>query len=213
MSSTQHAEAEPTGRREANKRDKLLRIRRATKDVFLEKGYEDATLREIAVAAGVAFGTLFLYAKNKKDLLLLVFDEELPRVTDRAITIAARKHSLINQVMAFFGEALISSSRRHQPFRATCCASSHSPAVSSHPACRKRWTSSRNIWRSSSLGPQEDGHVTSEIAPALAAHIFFSLHRVEIRACLDSPKPDIARSMAKLRQQLELVFAGLAPER
>src|SRR5262245_15856773 len=78
--------AEPSiGRREANKRDKLRRIRAAAKDAFLANGYEDAKLREIAESADVAFGTLFLYAESKQDLLLLLFDEELLALTERVI--------------------------------------------------------------------------------------------------------------------------------
>ena len=59
-------------RREANKHDKLLRFRRAARDIFVRKGFKGATLLAIAAAAGVAFGTLFLYAKDKQDLLLLL---------------------------------------------------------------------------------------------------------------------------------------------
>jgi AcrR family transcriptional regulator len=98
------AEAPRIGRREANKRDKLVRIRRAAREVFLREGYEDATLREIATAADVAFGTLFLYAKNKQDLLLLLFDEELPALTERAFQKADPAMPFIDQLIAFFTE-------------------------------------------------------------------------------------------------------------
>ena len=48
-----------SGRRETNKREKLARIRQAAKDVFSAKDEKAATVREIAAAADVAFGTLF----------------------------------------------------------------------------------------------------------------------------------------------------------
>src|SRR5580658_3438402 len=93
-----------TGRREANKREKLSRIRRAARDVFLRKGFEAATVREIAAAADVAFGTLFLYAKDKRDLLLLIFEEELPLISERAFRRAKPELPFIDQLMAYFTE-------------------------------------------------------------------------------------------------------------
>jgi AcrR family transcriptional regulator len=205
-------EAPPSGRREANKREKLLRIRRAARDVFLEKGYEDATLREIAVAADVAFGTLFLYAKNKKDLLLLLFDTELPSVTERAFEQATVEGSLMDQLIAFFGElyaffaqtpALSRDMMREFTFTGGIVA----------PRLREEVLVIEGHLARLVARAQENGRVTPHIAPGLAAHVFFSLHQVEIRFCLDSPEPDVAGSLANLRRQLELVFAGLTPSR
>lgn len=64
-------EARAPGRREQNKNAKLLRIREAAQQVFAEKGFEAATMQEIARKARVATGTLFLYAENKRDIVFL----------------------------------------------------------------------------------------------------------------------------------------------
>ena len=47
------------GQRERNKRDKLLRIKNAARELFVSKGYDDTTTREIAIRAGVGMGTVF----------------------------------------------------------------------------------------------------------------------------------------------------------
>nr|WP_239482150.1 TetR/AcrR family transcriptional regulator [Pseudomonas insulae] len=70
------------GKREQNKQDKLERITAAAREAFLCKGYEEATLSEIAHEARVAKGTLFLYASNKGDLLVLVFRSVLQPVVE-----------------------------------------------------------------------------------------------------------------------------------
>jgi AcrR family transcriptional regulator len=49
--------------------DKLRRIKDAARGLFLAKGFEDTTTREIAIRAGVGIGTIFVYAENKRDLL------------------------------------------------------------------------------------------------------------------------------------------------
>lgn len=43
-------------------------------DVFLKKGYEGTTTKEIARVAGISEGTIFRYFKSKKDILLYTVD-------------------------------------------------------------------------------------------------------------------------------------------
>lgn len=49
----------------------------AALDVFAEKGFARATMDEIAEAAGITKGTIYLYFKSKKDLLLEVIRAEM----------------------------------------------------------------------------------------------------------------------------------------
>ncbi|WP_328522790.1 TetR/AcrR family transcriptional regulator [Kribbella sp. NBC_00359] len=60
------------GRRERNKQDKLDRITAAASELFAERGVDEVTTQEIADKADIGAGTLFLYAKSKGELLLLV---------------------------------------------------------------------------------------------------------------------------------------------
>lgn len=62
----------PPGRRERNKQQKLDRITAAAGDLFAQFGVEEVTTQQIAEKADIGTGTLFLYAKTKGELLLLV---------------------------------------------------------------------------------------------------------------------------------------------
>lgn len=64
--------SKPVGRRERNKQLKLERIMAAATELFAERGVDDVTTQEIADKADIGAGTLFLYAKTKGELLLLV---------------------------------------------------------------------------------------------------------------------------------------------
>jgi AcrR family transcriptional regulator len=64
--------SQPVGRRERNKQEKLDRITAAARELFSERGVEEVTTQEIADKADIGAGTLFLYAKSKGELLLLV---------------------------------------------------------------------------------------------------------------------------------------------
>lgn len=55
--------------------DKRERIHRAAIEVFARRGYFNARVSEIARAAGVADGTIYLYFQGKEDLLIQVFRE------------------------------------------------------------------------------------------------------------------------------------------
>lgn len=60
------------GRRERNKQQKLDRITAAARELFAERCADDVTTQQIADRADIGAGTLFLYAKTKGELLLLV---------------------------------------------------------------------------------------------------------------------------------------------
>jgi TetR/AcrR family fatty acid metabolism transcriptional regulator len=53
------------------KRDVILR---AAIDVFAERGYFNAQVADVARAAGVAAGTVYLYFRSKDDLLISIFE-------------------------------------------------------------------------------------------------------------------------------------------
>src|SRR6059058_5658750 len=54
---------------------KRERILRAAIDVFAQNGYFNAKVSEIAKAAGVADGTIYLYFDGKEDILITIFRE------------------------------------------------------------------------------------------------------------------------------------------
>jgi AcrR family transcriptional regulator len=63
---------QPLGRRERNKQAKLERITAAASELFAAHGVDEVTTQQIADKADIGTGTLFLYAKTKGELLLLV---------------------------------------------------------------------------------------------------------------------------------------------
>jgi len=64
----------PEGLRARKRRQTLQRIADVGLQLFLAKGYEAATLDEIAAAAGISRRTFFYYFKSKDDILLAYLD-------------------------------------------------------------------------------------------------------------------------------------------
>jgi AcrR family transcriptional regulator len=62
-------------RRERKKTERKERIFNAAIDVFAEKGFRNATIKDIAEAADVGEGTIYSYYASKDDLLMAIIDE------------------------------------------------------------------------------------------------------------------------------------------
>lgn len=73
--STAQAAPRTTGKREA--------ILRAAIKVFAQNGFFNSKVADIAREAGVADGTVYLYFKNKDDLLLSIINEALDEANER----------------------------------------------------------------------------------------------------------------------------------
>src|SRR6476646_7001430 len=57
--------------------DKRAAILRAAIDVFAARGFFNAQVADVARAAGVAAGTVYLYFKSKDDLLVSIFERSM----------------------------------------------------------------------------------------------------------------------------------------
>jgi AcrR family transcriptional regulator len=92
------------GRRERNKIQKLARIVETARELFQRQGFAETTTQQIAEAADIGTGTLFLYAKSKEDLLVMVFRDEMLE-TVRAIYAGLPVHApATDQMMTVFNQ-------------------------------------------------------------------------------------------------------------
>lgn len=91
------------GLRERNKKEKLARISRAARELFAEQGFDGTTGRQICERAGIGTGTLFLYVKHKRELLFLIFQEEVRRLYAEGMRRASATHVLPDALMELFG--------------------------------------------------------------------------------------------------------------
>ena len=64
---------------DSQREEKRQRILRAAIDEFARKGYFSARMADVAKAASVADGTLYLYFEGKEHLLISIFDDVLSR--------------------------------------------------------------------------------------------------------------------------------------
>ena len=94
------ASSSPVGRRERNKQQKLDRIMDAARELFAQHGVDEVTTQQIAEKADIGAGTLFLYAKTKGELLLLVQNEAYASALDQGRKDAAVESGVVEAVLA-----------------------------------------------------------------------------------------------------------------
>lgn len=90
----------PVGRRERNKQQKLDRITAAASELFSQYGVDEVTTQQIADKADIGAGTLFLYAKTKGELLLLVQNTHYAEALERGREASQHQRSTLDAVMA-----------------------------------------------------------------------------------------------------------------
>lgn len=96
----------PRSLREEVKTERARAILSAARDLFLEKGFEQATTLEIAEHAGVGVGTVFKYFPTKGALLFAIVNMDLTAVHQQAARSVAAETKLLQRLQAFYQQIL-----------------------------------------------------------------------------------------------------------
>jgi AcrR family transcriptional regulator len=197
------------GARERKKLATRERIRAAASELFARRGFAAATMRQIAKRAHVGLGTLFNYAEDKRDLVFLIFNEELNATTDVALAAPRPRDAPLEQLMAVF--------RAHyrwlaaQPELARILLQELTFYSSGKQAATFLGIRKRLIDGLEALvrAAQRARRIRSREDPAvIARHIFF-VYSASLRWWIAAPRPNPEKGVADLRRLLKLQFDGL----
>jgi AcrR family transcriptional regulator len=203
------------GLRERGKAERRRRIAEAVREVFRSKGYEAATIREIAARAGVASGTIFLYARDKRELLLMMLNEDLERLTEASFRAIPADASLLDQTIALFAPRYeywaTDPKLATQALYATISARADEGATEAARFHRRR----RNILAKLTElveAKQRAGSVSADLDARTSAWLFVSIYLAAIRLWLADPEPQVRSGVETLRALLQRAISGLAAE-
>ena len=101
-----HAEIEEAAFGDAASTAKRRQIMDGARLVFLEQGFDAASMGEIARRAGVSKGTLYVYFKSKEDLFETIFEEESRAQVERIFSLDPEDHN-VESVLTALGRAHI----------------------------------------------------------------------------------------------------------
>lgn len=201
----------PLGLRARNKAEKLQRIRKAARALFIKRGYDDTTMRDIAKRAGVGFGTLFTYASDKRDLLFLIFNDELDDVVDSAFVGAAKEPIFLDRLVAYFSGFYIFFAP--QPELSRVVLREMTLYLKGHQAEQFQASCGRMIGHLASFVTQAKAarRLGTRVDAQLVAQALLSTFASEIRRWIAADDHALKQGLARLRQMLTLQVTGLAP--
>lgn len=201
------------GAREKNKAEKLLRIRKAARLLFTTHGYDDTTMREIAKRADVGFGTMFTYASNKRDLLFLIFNDDLDDVVDSALERASAKRVFLEQLIAYF--SVFYAFFLPQPDLSRVILREMTFYLKGRQAEQFQASCGRMVQHLASLVEAAKSRQTlaTDEEPQIIAQALLSTFAHELRRWIAVDDPQLSSGIARLRRMLALQIFGLGPRK
>jgi len=191
-----------------NREQKRQRILRAAIDVFASKGYFPARMTDVAEAAEVADGTLYLYFEGKEHLLMSIFDSVLGRFIERLDAEIERVEDPIEKLSIMIRLHLETLGRDHALAHVLQIETRHSRRFMSL-FTRGKLGEYLNRVRDIIIEGQESGVFRGDISPGLATNLVFGAVDEIVTSWLLAERPgDLVRHHRPL---VRMLTDGIAP--
>ncbi|WP_437967660.1 TetR/AcrR family transcriptional regulator [Sorangium sp. So ce260] len=202
------APAPERGGRAQQKLETRRRIRDAAWSLFTELGYDGTTTKAVAERAEVATGTVFVHARDKADLLMMVMHDRLAGAVDAAFETLPRREPLLAQLLHVFGQLF--AMYGEQPLVSQAFVKAF-PGASGPNGQRLNAFTFAFLHRIAGLvrDAQARGEVGSDIDPLAAAHNIFALYFAALLAWLSGFVALGAALDPVLKSSLALQYRGL----
>jgi AcrR family transcriptional regulator len=201
------------GRRERGKLERRRRIELAARAVFQERGFDRATTREIAERADVSSATLFVYATEKRQLLLMLYRDDLVSLGESAFLSMPRDACLLVQLEHLFRPryafwALHPDLSRHVIRELAREVGPDSNDAVMESGFRGAFLALRDRVATLIAEHQAAGNFASDVDARDVARLIMHIYLSEQRAWLDGRQPIVEDGMATLRHFLSLQLRG-----
>ncbi len=198
------------GLRQRHKIDKLQRITDAAELLFGRDGYDGTTLREIAKEAEVALGTLSLYASDKRELILLLFNKMIPPLIEQGRSRTSAKNKLADNMVTYFSSFYEAYSKNLTLYRIVLGYGDLARDSSVHT---REFDRTRVVILTSLgdliLRARANGECSAKGDVELQARSFFYLYFASVRRWISLPDPSIKAGLAELKALFELHVNGM----
>jgi len=185
-----------------NREQKRQRILRAAIDVFASKGYFAARMTDVAEAAEVADGTLYLYFEGKEHLLMSIFDSVLGRFIERLDAEIEKIEDPIEKLSIMIRLHLETLGRDHALAHVLQIETRHSRRFMSL-FTRGKLGEYLNRVRDIIIEGQESGVFRGDISPGLATNLVFGAVDEIVTSWLLAERPgDLVRHHRPLVRML-----------
>ena len=198
----------PLGLRARNKLEKLARIRRAAHRLFIAQGFSGTTIEQIAKEADVAKGTVFLYVRDKQELLVSV-------LIDTIQTIAGQRFAslpigpVLDQLVHVFAGFIAEYAQYPQLARLFIKEVLFLEGDRLDDYQRLNTDFFGQLATLLQAG-QARGELRQDLDLPMACLNLFGLYAVVLVQWLEDPAPAVPIGVAMLKQSLAMLIAGMA---
>ena len=197
------------GPREQSRRSSLSKLIATARHLFVEVGYEAATLRKIAEASGLGMGTVFHYISEKRDLIYLIFNEQAEERSEKAYAEL--------QPWQTFREKILSVSEPHyqllalEPELGRILLSEINHQLPGKHYLRHVEIRDRVLAQTVGLveEAQRSGEIGSSASAELIARTIFFAYSSSARWWINSPNPTWRKGLKDFGDVLDIVLHGL----
>ena len=155
--------------KDENKHQKILH---AAIKIFSEKGFYNSRVSEIAKEANVADGTIYLYFKNKDDILISLFEEEFGKIVQN-MRAALEKEKDALQKIKRFAITHLSIVSKQQELGEVMGVEVRQSSKFMKEYINKPFIEYLNIIRSVVTEGQEEGLIRKDLTPGIMKRAFF----------------------------------------
>jgi AcrR family transcriptional regulator len=166
-------------------------------------------MRGIAQLAHVGLGTLFSYADDKRDLVFLVFNDDLARLTRRALAAPDPATPVIDQLMAVFTPHYRRFAREPALSRLALQELTFYASGKQAQTFRGIRDELMNGLRALLDRAQARGGLARTAPAGVIAQLVFHVYSGALRTWIAGERPGAANGLRELRQLLELALSGL----
>ena len=194
--------------RENKTADKRERILEAAIKMFAERGFHTATVAEIARAAGVADGTIYLYFKSKEDLLLRLFDEKMTELTAEARAEVEGQHTAPEKLRRFI-QLHLALVERNPDLASVLIVELRQSAQFLRTADRNKLAAYADVIGEAVRAGQESGELDATVSPGTVKRaIFGALDELALAWLLGGRRASLRKTAAEVA---EWFVRGLLP--
>jgi AcrR family transcriptional regulator len=146
-------------------------ILEAARDRFTHKGVSNTTVDDIARAAGVAKGTVYLYYKSKDEMLRLIVDTDIETLRSATVPAIAAEAGLEERLRGFF-ERSLSFFERNREFIEHCQLElSQDVRKKTRATLARCYQAQVDAWAEALAGAVASGEITTAVVDGAARSI------------------------------------------
>jgi len=204
------------GRREKKKKIAREKILKAALDIFEHKGFEKASISEIAEQADLGVGTVYNYFKSKDEIFIETFTSQMDVETsydfDMSVLVEKGVADIVNEYMEKFIKPFryIPKGLMKELFRITVGSKSNTSMIRSLAELDFKFIDRiQEILESI----KNEGILSSEFDPRIAAEMVYSAFAYELLMYLYMEEYEFDQAMSQAKVKIQFLFENKAQKK